>query len=1261
MPAALTFYGNPDDVDSLIGNTTVSTGQSAQYIPITGMEWEAGAVAFAAAARGNRVVVGSLTASGNSFQGSYLSPSFYVFVPTSREWTKVTFVTDEDLNPVGTDGFTRGDVCSFVNTAGRLWAFVSVDYSNWDIAAGGRYPAAIDVTVNPPGVGAGSMTIPELKAAALADAEESFPDAVNVHAETYAANQGMFSSDTLPNGWVVVSDYVSAVPTDYAGGVKLLDEDGVQQAYLRFPNMEMADGTLLFYAPKFIAADPTSDDPTDMRVLVSADVFIRGSTTQMPFSVQELTIDATTATIDYVTAPILAATQDQTVDASDYLAACQGQYDQAGTAWLATGAPTVGFGFQMDPMQAFIKTAGERRWTAEAPPAAGWEDRFGEFRLVADFELGVMDRASQLFSGQFEDPVSGGQVVVGFAGDVLPFTPDTPLTLRATDLTNGDFAADITPWASFGVTGTPTWDSGDGGRLKFTCNGTSTSAFWQTGAAGTTYPLPSDPVGQSCWAWANVKAAATPRRARAQIQFFTGAGVAISTVSGPWSFTTTTEYTQVAVAAEVPATAARYKMYVQVNRESGGNIPNLEVHYSDAAYLALAPVTHHTEADLDLSLLPLGTADLRWPAGAGVWQSVDDQRGAWLPIRCLENSGTTQPQQMPQYLIRLDLPSLLGLDPGPDPDPDPDPDAPYNEWVPVIGDSVAEGSNVVSILQRWTNLVQDGLGGVGVGYSESKNQSSSILDDPVLAGSFLVSGGQGLGYRAVVLSGGSATYPARRCTGIMVWPSTMNQSGVLAVTVDGTPYLVPTDSPVASYRDHWTYIPLGAESERTIVVTRSSAGTGLFPSPTLGGIQFLDGDATPPETYVAVDGTTGSYLSTPDSAALDITGDIDLQARFRMPDTTLAAEQALISKWDSLANQRSYMLTVDTNGKLKGYWSTAGTVTLSQAATSMTAIPADTWVWGRWTLTAATGVHNFYLSTTDTDDHTAVTWGSPVSTATTGATSIFAGTTTVRCGQFISGVGSFFPMVGDFRAVAIIGAGAVKAAPVWTATTQPVIRDPQGNLWTSRTETDLVVVRAPGAQILNCAQSGYTSANFAAGATGGSAAVSDLSDWAGDVQATRGMIALGINDFLTDVPPATFATNMQTIIDGLRVGVPDLPIVIVAMWTPDDTAAYPWSDYVDEMYDLASDNDGQIVDFTVDWPQPGTPAGDASGYYADLVHPTALGHQATAARILGEVFDVHPPQPPPVLPGEPLRIVAPQIDLPSGSRIDRFRYDLLAQ
>lgn len=98
--------------------------------------------------------------------------------------------------------------------------------------------------------------------------------------------------------------------------------------------------------------------------------------------------------------------------------------------------------------------------------------------------------------------------------------------------------------------------------------------------------------------------------------------------------------------------------------------------------------------------------------------------------------------------------------------------------------------------------------------------------------------------------------------------------------------------------------------------------------------------------YLDLPGTTNNYASTPDSAALSITGDIDIQALLAPNDWTPTAQNMPVSKQGG-----SYRTSIGTDGKIsitvdgvKDYWSTV--------ASGLTDGEAN---WIRWTLDVDNG------------------------------------------------------------------------------------------------------------------------------------------------------------------------------------------------------------------------------------------------------------------------------------------------------------------
>lgn len=212
--------------------------------------------------------------------------------------------------------------------------------------------------------------------------------------------------------------------------------------------------------------------------------------------------------------------------------------------------------------------------------------------------------------------------------------------------------------------------------------------------------------------------------------------------------------------------------------------------------------------------------------------------------------------------------------------------------------------------------------------------------------------------------------------------------------------------------------------------------------------------------WVDLDGVSGTSVSTPDSAALSITGDLDLRVRLSMDDWTPAADTTLIGKFLATGSQRSYRLYVDTAGKPVLQWSADGAANLSATSTAATAFTDATVHWVRATLDVDDGGGNrvvtCYTSDDETNDHTAVTWaqlGSAVTTAAT--TSIFDSTAALHVGAH--GTGTAGNLAGDVYAAAVLSGigGTVVANPVFAespweiADTASTARaDDQGNTWT---------------------------------------------------------------------------------------------------------------------------------------------------------------------------------------------------------------------
>ena len=108
----------------------------------------------------------------------------------------------------------------------------------------------------------------------------------------------------------------------------------------------------------------------------------------------------------------------------------------------------------------------------------------------------------------------------------------------------------------------------------------------------------------------------------------------------------------------------------------------------------------------------------------------------------------------------------------------------------------------------------------------------------------------------------------------------------------------------------------------------------------------------------------GQYASTPDAAALWITGDIDIQCKVALTDWTPTARQTLMSQW--AATNRGWWLTVETDGKIRLVTSSDGTDSLVGGVSSVaTGVSDGAAKWVRVTYDPDNGanrVAEFFLS-----------------------------------------------------------------------------------------------------------------------------------------------------------------------------------------------------------------------------------------------------------------------------------------------------------
>lgn len=165
--------------------------------------------------------------------------------------------------------------------------------------------------------------------------------------------------------------------------------------------------------------------------------------------------------------------------------------------------------------------------------------------------------------------------------------------------------------------------------------------------------------------------------------------------------------------------------------------------------------------------------------------------------------------------------------------------------------------------------------------------------------------------------------------------------------------------------------------------------------------------------FAYLPGVPGNYLSIPDSAALDITSNIDIRVRAALDNWTPDSENVLMSKAGA-AGQRSWYLSVTTDGKLRFSWSADGTNWIVKESTTTLGLSSGQTKWVRATIDVDNGAGQNEVSFYTSDDNVSYPLlGTVIQTA--GTSSIFASTAPVEIGSINGGTS---PMTGRvFRAL----------------------------------------------------------------------------------------------------------------------------------------------------------------------------------------------------------------------------------------------------
>lgn len=163
--------------------------------------------------------------------------------------------------------------------------------------------------------------------------------------------------------------------------------------------------------------------------------------------------------------------------------------------------------------------------------------------------------------------------------------------------------------------------------------------------------------------------------------------------------------------------------------------------------------------------------------------------------------------------------------------------------------------------------------------------------------------------------------------------------------------------------------------------------------------------------YLSLPGTVGNYAQTPDSAAIDIVGDIDIRVRAAADDWTPAGFQHFMSKRPGGAQDSwLFRLVSGSTGRLDFEWTADGSTFLGGQSTASPAVLDGSPIWVRVTLDVDNGAGGrdvkFYTSPDYNPSNNTGTWAQLGATLTqAGVTSIFSGSGPLTIGGTAFGGG----------------------------------------------------------------------------------------------------------------------------------------------------------------------------------------------------------------------------------------------------------------
>lgn len=156
--------------------------------------------------------------------------------------------------------------------------------------------------------------------------------------------------------------------------------------------------------------------------------------------------------------------------------------------------------------------------------------------------------------------------------------------------------------------------------------------------------------------------------------------------------------------------------------------------------------------------------------------------------------------------------------------------------------------------------------------------------------------------------------------------------------------------------------------------------------------------------YLWLPGTASNKVTTPSSANLAITSDLDVRARIWFDSLTFGGDTDFVTRYES-GSLKSYRFGVSSAGYLRLVWSTDGSTTSAdRTSTALLSSVADTDdpIWVRAALDVDNGASGYTLNFyTSTDGETWTRLGSEITTA--GTTSVFNAAAVLEVGSWLNG------------------------------------------------------------------------------------------------------------------------------------------------------------------------------------------------------------------------------------------------------------------